>query len=364
MLRRQNGPLGAMRQDSATIAWRWELVFEYKRVRNYEAVARKLSTTPRTVSTWVQRYHETGDVRDKARSGRPRIDLSAPDVESLLKEGIREGMDCTQLLKMLSKEKGIVVGMETVRLHLNAHLARQLRPKKKPRLTESHKQKRLAFSKAWVDKDWSNVAVSDSKMFYLCQQGIGSKQWVLYEDEPPELPAYKNCSKVHAYAAVTKWGKTQLFFTAGTTGMKFPSKGVNAKIYVELLDSKLIPAIKHLMANNMGVQRGRPWVLQQDNAPAHTAKVTKAWLAEQGPIHKFQVMQWPPNSPDLSWIENLWGVVSMQLAKRRDLTPRNFMHQVVEEWNKIPSQTYMAMYHSIKKRLQACIANKGGRTKY
>ena len=54
----------------------------------------------------------------------------------------------------------------------------------------------------------------------------------------------------------------------------------------------------------------------------------------------------------------------MQLAKRRDLTPRNFMHQVVEEWNKIPSKTYMAMYHSIKKRLQACIANKGGRTKY
>ncbi len=80
---------------------------------------------------------------DKARYGRPRIDLSAPDVESLLKEGIREGMDCTQLLKMLSKEKGIVVGRETVRLHLNAHLARQLRPKKKPRLTESHKQKRL-----------------------------------------------------------------------------------------------------------------------------------------------------------------------------------------------------------------------------
>ncbi len=133
---------------------------------------------------------------------------------------------------------------------------------------------------------------------------------------------------------------------------------------MELLDCELIPAIEHLMANNMGVHRGRHWVLQQDNAPAHTAKVTQALLAEQGPIHKFQVMQWPPNSPDLSWIENLWGIVSMQLAKRRDLSPRNCMHQVVEERNKIPSQTYMTMYHSIKKGLQACIANKGGRPKY
>ncbi len=50
----------------------------------------------------------------------------------------------------------------------------------------------------------------------------------------------------------------------------------------------------------------------------------------------------------------------MQLAKRRDLPPQKIRHKVVEEWNKIPSQTCMAMYHSIKKRLQACIANKGG----
>lgn len=346
------------------IAWRWQLVLEYRRVLDYAKVARSFSTTPKTVRTWVERYDTTGDVQDKARSGRPRIDLSTPDVESLLKEGVRAGKDCTQLSKQLAQEKGIEIGREKVRTHLNAHLARRLRPKKKPILTRLHKQRRLAFCKEWLDKDWSNVAVSDSKVFYLCQPGVGSKQWVLYEEEPPELPAYKNSTKVHAYAAVTRWGKTQLFFTAGTTGMKFPSKGVNAEIYVQLLHSKLIPAIDHLMANHSGVQRGRPWVFQQDNAPAHRAKVTKAWLAEQGPLRKFTVMEWPPNSPDLSWIENMWGVVSMQLAKRKDLTPGNFKQAVVEEWDKIPNHVHMAMFHSIRKRLQACIVDNGGRTKY
>ena len=245
---------------SEVIAWRWKLVLEHMRIRNYTKVANKFSTTPYTVRLWVKRYDETGDVQDKARLGRPRIDLTAPDVESLLKEGVREGKDCSQLVQKLSQEKGIQAGRETVRVHLNAHLARQLRPKKKPRLTQLHKQKRLAFSREWVDRDWSNVAVSDSKMFYLCQPGVGSKQWVLFEDEPLELPAYRNCAKVHAYAAVTRWGKTQLFFTAGTTGMKFPSKGVNTEIYVQILNSELIPLVTQLMAKHSGVQRGRPWV--------------------------------------------------------------------------------------------------------
>ena len=50
----------------------------------------------------------------------------------------------------------------------------------------------------------------------------------------------------------------------------------------------------------------------------------------------------------------------MQLAKRRDLTPRNFMHQVVEEWNKITSQTYMAMHFPLKRDCKLALQTRGG----
>jgi hypothetical protein len=276
-------------------------------------------------------------------------------------QAIRNGMKCPQIANLLRVEKGITIGREAVRVHLKSHLGRPLRPRKKPVLSELQKAKRLAFSLQWVDKDWSNVAVSDSKMFWLCPKGVGDKVWVLYEDEPPLKAAYRDCTQVHAYAAVTKWGKTNLFFTAGTTGMKFPTKGVGASLYIPLLEEKLIPATRALMRSSPSVQRGRCWVWQQDGAPAHRAKATQAWLAQQ---NGFSVMKWPPNSPDLSWIENLWGVVAKQLSHRSDLTALNFRHAVAQEWDRIPHATYMAIYNSIKRRLEECIRNNGGHTKY
>ncbi len=47
------------------------------------------------------------------------------------------------------------------------------------------------------------------------------------------------------------------------------------------------------------------FIFQQDLAPAHTAKITKSWLNDHG----VGVLDWPPNSPDLNPIEDIWGIV-------------------------------------------------------
>ena len=41
---------------------------------------------------------------------------------------------------------------------------------------------------------------------------------------------------------------------------------------------------------------------QQDNDPKHTSKIIKAWIIE----NDVDLLNWPPNSPDISIIENLW----------------------------------------------------------
>jgi hypothetical protein len=165
---------------------------------------------------------------------------------------------------------------------------------------------------------------------------------------------------VHVYAAITEWGKTNLFVSAGTTGLKSKSKGVTAKVYVKLLEEKLMPACRQLMECRPMPLRDQPWVFQQDNAPAHTAKTTQAWLRSQSDI---TVTDWPPICPDLSWIENVWGMIAKQLQARTGLNAKDFEHAVFEKWEKLLQSAMRALYTSIRRRLKACLAEKGGRTK-
>ena len=51
---------------------------------------------------------------------------------------------------------------------------------------------------------------------------------------------------------------------------------------------------------------------QQDNAPAHSSKETKAILNEMKSL-RF----WPPNSPEISPIEKVWSFVLIKLEVKK-----------------------------------------------
>ena len=345
-----------MARPPRTLAWRWRLVAAHERKGTYAAVAREFGCSESVVRKWVMRAKATGDVQDAPRQGRPSKGLHAENVMAILKQGIAEEKGCPQLAIDLEERLGISVSSETVRRHLKQHLGRPLRPVKKPQLTSQHMQARLTFAKEWARRAWDNVVVTDSKYFWLCPSGVGRKVWVLYGENAPMVATNKNCTKVHVYGGVSKWGRTPLFTTVGTTGLKSDTKGVTAKVYTQLLEEKLIPACKKIM----GARYGSQWIFQQDNAKAHTAKGTQAWLASQS----FSVMQWPARSPDLSWIESLWSWTAQELRKKKDLTASTFEQAVHETWNNIPRHVYMAQFKSIKKRMLECIESNGGSTRF
>ena len=79
---------------------------------------------------------------------------------------------------------------------------------------------------------------------------------------------------------------------------------LNADAYQEILENYLMPSID-LMDDKDSV------IFQQDNAPCHTANKIRDFFQE----NNVKTMQWPPNSPDLNCIENLWSWLDHQLSK-------------------------------------------------
>jgi hypothetical protein len=298
---------------------------------------------------------------DLPRAGRPSFALNNDDAIDIITACMLDRQGPTGMAARLKAELRLEVSPETVRRFVKRYMGRPLRAIKKPLLKETHKKDRLRFAKRWVRRDWSNVVVTDSKYFWLCPRGAGPKWWVPYGMDADYVPAEKNCQKVHVYAGVSRWGRTRLFVTVGTTGLKAPTKGVNGEVYKELLENKLIPACKEMMAKRNGRQATRKnWIFQQDNARAHTSQIVIKWLRAQD----FDVMEWPSKSPDLSWIETMWGYVSKQLSKRTDLTKENFIGEVEKAWDSIPDNVHSNMYNSIKTRLNECIDANGGMTRY
>lgn len=349
-----------MEATPSTLAMRYRAVLAYERLKSWKGAANEVGKSVLYVKRWVGRHKAGLALADKKRVGRPTLGLDDDDAVKIMDRSITDGLGPSQMKLRLMERLGIDVHENTVRRWLKQHLARPLRKNRKPKLTTTHTTDRMIYCKEWVRKDWSNVVVTDSKYFWLCPRGYGPKVWVRYGEEAPYEAAERNCFKVHAYAGVSKYGRTPLIVTVGTTGLKSATKGVTGEVYKQLLQEKLIPACRELMRKGGKGGSDRNWIFQQDNAKPHTSRVVKAWLKAQ----RFPVMKWPSKSPDLSWIENLWGYVAVKLSKRTDVTKDNFEQVCHEEWNNIPADVHMKFYNSIPKRLQACIDCNGGSTKY
>ena len=92
-------------------------------------------------------------------------------------------------------------------------------------------------------------------------------------------------------------------------------------------------------------------ILQQDNAPVHTARSVQAWIT----AHNIECLTWPALSPDLNPIENIWAYLKLQVQKKE------IVH---EEWNKIPNYLLISVVASMQNLCNLVLAKAGDSIKY
>jgi transposase len=149
----------------------------------------------------------------------------------------------------------------------------------------------------------------------------------------------------------------------------FMNSTVNSDVYIDILCNNLLPYLDALA--NDGISS---ITFQQDNARPHTSKKTSTFVDAAMIEHGFHVMEWPPNSPDMNPIENLWAHLKRELHHQFPDTktlrgPPHIIRRVLrdrlmEVWWEIEEKVLDRLIDSMPHRVQALIDADGWYTDF
>ncbi|KAJ5369237.1 uncharacterized protein N7496_008997 [Penicillium cataractarum] len=327
----------------------------YKRIHGrYPWIA--LSTIAYTIKKEPQRKMGIS----KPRSGRPKK-LNDEDKARIL-EVISEQPRVTY--EDLLSEVSYKVKKDSIRRLLNAENMRKWRCAWRPYLDEERAAKRLQWAhryRHFLPTDWARVYWSDE---CTVERGIGIRRdWTFIrprdqckEREVHGLPHRGFQVKQMFWAAFSATRRTGLIPLFGDPESE--RGGIN-RFVIEELYRRVLPT---LLPTEGGI-------FMHDNAPTHTAYIVRDALEELA----IEVIVWPPHSPDLNPIENLWALLKAEIYKLRpDLmhmknnneTKRILVETAQIAWQNIDMKHLEHLSETMPNRVQAIIDSEGWYTPY
>jgi len=318
-------------------------------------ITRKVPCNKNTASLWIKRFeegekkeeHEEEFVLSQPRSGAP------PKVTTTVKKLIVQYCKgkrkrSTSMCAKWLRGKGInIKSPQTIANHLIKEGLYPYRRRRQPWLNTKQKETRLKFASDYKNHDWENTLMTDESDFNLFARTNPKNDvvWAKSFDEVPPMEVVKHTAGVKVWGGVSATGRTKLHFYTGTIG---------AKQYVKILTGAATEM--HDAMND------DEWTFQHDGASAHKAKVTNAWLEDNVHEHITSGPQgeWPGNSPDLNWIENVWAYMAEQMEENPPKSIAALMRRLKKIWKDMPQSMLAKMAGSMRNRLLDVIAKKGG----
>ena len=160
---------------------------------------------------------------------------------------------------------------------------------------------------------WKRVIWSDEKKFELINTKRPKRVYKIRGE--CRKPATTKSTVKHS-KSIMIWGCVS---GSGVGNLAEVSTRMTAPVYVDILSNNLFQS-----AQNLGIQDN--FIFQQDNDPKHKSKIAMKWFAD----NSVETIDWPPQSPDLSYIENLWDYVDRNVHSKKFRRFAEFRNSIFE----------------------------------
>lgn len=127
---------------------------------------------------------------------------------------------------------------------------------------------------------------------------------------------------------------------------------VNTDVYLDVMTNVVKPWMDL-------VAEGRPYIWQQDGAPAHNSKKTQTWCRENLPFF-WEKEVWPPSSPDCNPLDYfVWGVAERDVNRSPHTTKQSLITTIHEVFTNMSREDVKKACSRFRSRLEEVVAAEG-----
>ena len=329
---------------------RIQIINDYLKGMSLTKIAKEEKCTIKTVKKWIDKYKDfknknEGEFNFSSQARKRKISIPFKVQKYIIKKcsnkstGGKDGISLNYLLSQINKCSSLrkrlnfhgKISKTSLHRFIHYKFGRPYKLRKKPKIKPEHIIQKKNFAQYILEKEikGNEIFFTDEKIFLLDfipnkqtnQVRLSSsmkKKLRKGDEEAEKLLSVKIPKKSKGFmvaGGVSKNGVGKLIFCIGNVD----SYAYKQAIHHYLRDIKALS------------QNGSDLFFQQDNAPSHTSKEVKELLDDIKTL-KF----WPPNSPEISPIEEVWAFIMRKLEGITFNDIESLKKQVLYIWNRIP----------------------------
>ncbi|KFM66421.1 Transposable element Tc1 transposase, partial [Stegodyphus mimosarum] len=318
---------------------KWPIIGRLEAGQSIMETATCLNISRQTVSKLWKQFQNDGSVVRRPGQGRKRMTTASEDRYLALTARRNRKATARQLSSELAAATGTVASRQTIYRRLNEKGLYARKPRVCVLLSSQKKRDRFNWCKEhqnWTEHQWSHVLFTDESRFSLT--GDSKRVYIWRESGTRNDPSNIVERDRFGSGGVMVWGGIMI---DGRTPLHvFSSGSVTGQIY---RDEVLDPYVRLFRG-----AYGPDFLFMDDNARPHRANLVDEFLESED----IKRIPWPPNSPDLNPIENLWDYLGRAIARIHP-PPRDvnaLKTALLEEWRLIPQTVVNNVISSLKTR--------------